>query len=270
MKSPLRYPGGKTRATNLLLELIPTTNTLYSPFFGGGSLEFAWAEANPQGQIIARDNFSQLVCFWEEVFKGNHVAIADRSEQFLQISKPTFKKLQHLLILGEGSKLEIATWFFIVNRASFSGATLSGGMAEGERFTQTACDRLRHITLPNIQFQQANVFNSIRRRTKRFDNGVIFLDPPYALKNSKLYGVKGSTHHGFNHERLAGILKKLNAQGTKWIMTYNDDPYIKHLYNGMSFIHEQWSYGMSANKIGDELIILSDALSESLGVKYAA
>jgi DNA adenine methylase len=44
--SPLRYPGGKTRACkiieNIILEYfnIEEFNTIISPFFGGGSFEF--------------------------------------------------------------------------------------------------------------------------------------------------------------------------------------------------------------------------------------
>jgi DNA adenine methylase len=45
-KSPLRYPGGKTRACKKLDEILQQHftltefNTLVSPFFGGGSFEF--------------------------------------------------------------------------------------------------------------------------------------------------------------------------------------------------------------------------------------
>ena len=44
--SPLRYPGGKTRACKKLDEILNTNfnieniKTIVSPFFGGGSFEF--------------------------------------------------------------------------------------------------------------------------------------------------------------------------------------------------------------------------------------
>ena len=44
-KSPLRYPGGKARAVEQILRVIPDTETtLVSPFFGGGSIEIAAAD----------------------------------------------------------------------------------------------------------------------------------------------------------------------------------------------------------------------------------
>ena len=45
-KSPLRYPGGKTRACKVLEEILvknfnmENIGILISPFFGGGSFEF--------------------------------------------------------------------------------------------------------------------------------------------------------------------------------------------------------------------------------------
>ena len=45
MKSPLRYPGGKTRAVKHILPHIPKgIKEFCSPFFGGGSVELAVAD----------------------------------------------------------------------------------------------------------------------------------------------------------------------------------------------------------------------------------
>ena len=44
-KSPLRYPGGKSRAVKIISEHIrKDTTQICSPFFGGGSLEIHWAQ----------------------------------------------------------------------------------------------------------------------------------------------------------------------------------------------------------------------------------
>ena len=48
MKSPLRYPGGKTRAVKILKKYVnthfPGRKVILSPFFGGGSFEIAMKE----------------------------------------------------------------------------------------------------------------------------------------------------------------------------------------------------------------------------------
>jgi DNA adenine methylase len=38
IKSPLRYPGGKSRAVDLISSLIPDFDDYREPFLGGGSL----------------------------------------------------------------------------------------------------------------------------------------------------------------------------------------------------------------------------------------
>ena len=63
-KSPLRYPGGKSRAVKQVLALLPRgLDLLCSPFLGGASIELACA-----GRGIAvrgYDSFQPLVAFWQ-------------------------------------------------------------------------------------------------------------------------------------------------------------------------------------------------------------
>ena len=45
VKSPLRYPGVKSRAVKIISKYIPKgTTEICSPFFGGGSLELFCAQ----------------------------------------------------------------------------------------------------------------------------------------------------------------------------------------------------------------------------------
>ena len=67
--SPLRYPGGKTRACKLLDIIlnehfdIKSFSTLVSPFFGGGSFEF-YIQNKYQLKVLANDKFTPLYNFW--------------------------------------------------------------------------------------------------------------------------------------------------------------------------------------------------------------
>ena len=60
MKSPLRYPGGKTRAIKHLLPHIPEGD-ICAPFMGGGSLELKLADDR---KVYAYDAFYPLYNFW--------------------------------------------------------------------------------------------------------------------------------------------------------------------------------------------------------------
>lgn len=67
--SPLRYPGGKTRACKKLDEILNANfnmklcNTVVSPFFGGGSFEF-YLQNKYKLNIICNDKFTPLYNFW--------------------------------------------------------------------------------------------------------------------------------------------------------------------------------------------------------------
>ena len=67
-KSPLRYPGGKTRACKVLDSILrehftPSSfDTVVSPFFGGGSFEFYLGNTFNY-KILANDKFTPLYNF---------------------------------------------------------------------------------------------------------------------------------------------------------------------------------------------------------------
>ena len=64
--TPLRYPGGKTRAVKQILEWIPPDcEEFCSPFFGGGSVEIAYAKANPECKVYGYDAYTPIVWFWQ-------------------------------------------------------------------------------------------------------------------------------------------------------------------------------------------------------------
>lgn len=85
----------------------------------------------------------------------------------------------------------------------------------------------------------------------------LFLDPPYySPRNSKLYGVNGSLHTGFDHYRFMETVQNCKHQ---WLITYDDDPLIRGLFKDYRIIDWDLQYGMSQSngsaKIGKEIII---------------
>jgi DNA adenine methylase len=248
--------------------MIPSgTTDLHSPFLGGASLELAWLAANPSGRLHAGDLFEPLACFWSEVFAGRQVDLVEIVQRYHPIDKATFVQLQALLRSGDGSRLERAAWFYVVNRSSFSGATLSGGMGGGDRFTQSAIDRLRAFQHAGcIEFRQSDAFSVLSNDDGSLTaaGSTLFLDPPYWLDSSALYGDRGSTHRGFDHRALAEAFGRLNAEGARILMTYNTDPRVVALYagcEGVTIEPARWAYGMSADKLGKEIVIKSAALA---------
>lgn len=251
IKSPLRYPGGKSRAVDFVFKLIPdTTKILCSPFFGGGSLEINCAIKGIT--VYGYDIFTPLVEFWQCLL-SNPNKLADKVEKYYPLPKEAFYKLQDTQKTFK-TKYERAAAFYVLNRASFSGATLSGGMSPGHpRFTPSSIQRLRDFKTHNITVRKIDFQESINQHKNDF----LYLDPPYLIAQA-LYGKNGNTHKYFNHNILCEILRNRES----WILSYNNSPEIHKLYEGYKFLYPSWKYGMSNNKNSKEVLILSHDVAD--------
>jgi DNA adenine methylase len=249
-RSPLRYPGGKSRAVKIIAQYMPKDTTrLCSPFFGGGSLEIFCAQNGVR--VYGYDNFQPLVDFWQYLLSDPN-QLADSVTDYQPLQRKRFYELQRSQLESENS-LERATLFFVLNRTSFSGSTLCGGMASGghddnPRFTTSSIERLRQFKLDNISVELADFKKSIPMHKDTF----LYLDPPYLIE-SRLYGRKGDLHKNFDHAGLARILKKRK----KWILSYNNSTEIRELYSDFVILYPDWKYGMSNDKISREVLIFS-------------
>jgi DNA adenine methylase len=145
--------------------------------------------------------------------------------------------------------------YFIINRCSFSGSTLSGGFSEEasiKRFTPSSINKIELLDFTNIDIYNYDFYDFINN----FNNNkaFIFLDPPYYLENkSKLYGNNGDMHENFNHQLLFDLLNTKK----NWLITYNNCEYIRKLYEDYIIIDVNWSYSMNTSKTSSEIIIIS-------------
>jgi DNA adenine methylase len=120
----LRYPGGKTRAIKILEEYIPENITeVYSPFFGGGSFELYLCN-NYQIPIFGNNKFEPLYNFWLETKKNNE-QLVEHIKKLHPMNKQIFTECKSKLLNEEKSNVERAAAYFVVNRSSFSGSTIS-------------------------------------------------------------------------------------------------------------------------------------------------
>ncbi len=246
LKSPLRYPGGKTRGAKEIIKFFPQRlKKICSPFLGGGSIEVELA--NNGVQVYGYDIFEPVTDFWQVLLKDSK-KLSELVRKYYPLTSSKFYSLQ--LEYGKiRSKSERAAVFFVLNRASFSGATLSGGMSLGHpRFNEVAIKRLEDFKLKNLYVERAD----FRISLKKHKNDFLYLDPPYA-NGEKLYGNKGDTHENFDHEGLADIITKRDS----WALSYNDHPKVRKLYHGFKAIPLKWAYGMNNTKKSNELLILS-------------
>lgn len=249
-KSPLRYPGGKSRAVKKILPFIPSDTThLCSPFLGGGSVELACSSLGIT--VYGYDSFEPLINFWHTLINDKQ-SMLDVIYRYYPLSKNIFYELQKNYYSNHDN-VTMAGVFYILNRSSFSGTTLSGGMSPGHpRFTESSIKTIMDFSINLFNVSTLDFSESIPKHPDMF----LYLDPPYA-NGQILYGIKGDRHRDFDHEHLAFLLRRRD----RWLLSYNDCPSIRKLYNGFRFVTIKWTYGMGNVKQSNEVLILSKDIS---------
>jgi len=257
-KSPLRYPGGKTRACKILDSVLEKNfdmnefTDLVSPFFGGGSFEF-YLQNKYNKPLIVNDKFTPLFHFWSQI-KVNKTELCKELKKINTVTKDDFSSYRSSILKLENEPLKQATQYFIINRCSFSGATLSGGFSEEaskKRFTPSSITRIENLDLSNLTIYNVDFTDFINTHTT--ETSFLFLDPPYYLEKSNLYGNNGDMHENFDHQKLFDTIKTKQ----NWLITYNNCDYIKKMYKDYIILPVSWAYGMNTSKESSEIIILS-------------
>ena len=254
-KSPLRYPGGKTRAIKILDKYVntyyPQSKILVSPFFGGGSFELHLLAKGYK--VYGNDLFKPLYVFWKTSQGAMSLeALVKSVRSKMPVTKESFAVMRES-IMNLTNDLDIATAYYIINRTSFSGATFCGGFsaqAATGRLNDASLATLGALKIGSIEFSNNDCLSFLDAHPD--ENGlVIYADPPYFI-SSYIYGKDGDMHESFNHVAFAAKIKNRK----NWILSYNDCKYIRDLYTGCRIFSESWSYGMNSSKASSEIIIL--------------
>mgnify|MGYP003313548017 CR=1 FL=1 len=231
LKTPLRYPGGKSKAIKTLAQWYPKVITEYrEPFIGGGSIAIYITKANPDIPVWVNDLYVPLYNFWVQLRdRGKELSERVREEKQRTLDEGDADKITlKAKELFDRYKAEIDTYddfekavaFFIMNKCSFSGLT------ENSTFSQTASNSnfslvgarkladfsklIRCWKITNLDYSE--VINSYAT-----GDAFIFLDPPYDIKDF-LYGKNREMHKSFNHDRFAQEVYKCKS---KFMITYN-------------------------------------------------
>ncbi|MBE9259868.1 MULTISPECIES: DNA adenine methylase [Aphanizomenonaceae] len=272
IKSPLRYPGGKSRAIKSIAECLPEKFSEFrEPFVGGGSVFIYLKQRFPNLKISINDLNPELFLFWHLAKSDlpKLVSAVRQVKENSQDGKLLFAKLAHVNV-NTLSDLERAVRFFVLNRITFSGTIESGGFSLEsfhKRFTNSSIDRLEkleNILTQDIQVTNLDYSHLINEPGKEV---FIFLDPPYVkAEKSKLYGKKGDLHTGFDHQKFASNLKQCPHN---WLITYDDCPEIRENFKWANIIAWELQYGMNNYKQkkaekGKELFISNYEINQNL------
>jgi len=255
--APIRYAGGKSLATGLIIELMPENiKRVVSPFIGGGSVEVAIAKELGL-HVIGYDIFDILVKYWQIQLK-NPKKLYEKLNNFNPDTE-TFKKIKnelkkHWVKDKKLNDLDLAAHYYFNHNTSYGPGFLSwpSSVYMQKKKYLSMLEKVRNFEVPNLEVNCDTFENVI----PKFENDFLYCDPPYFLEgDSKMFkGIYPQRnfpihHNNFNHEKLRDLL--LNHKG-QFILSYNDCSTIKEWYKDFRFIDVSWQYtmGQGETRIG--------------------
>jgi len=254
LKTPLRYPGGKSKATTKMAPYFPPKNNVKhyrEPFLGGGSVALWMAQNYNLESLWVNDLYWPLYNFW--------IHLRDRGEQLsdaLHETKTNFNTVDKARELFEQSKKELsdkdttdfekAINFWIVNKCSFSGLTESSSFSKAAsegNFTLKGIADLKEYSKLIKNWKITNQSYETLLDGSIDDDLFIYLDPPYEI-SSNLYGKKGAMHKGFDHDLFA---QNCNLNGPMTAISYNADQSVKERFPDWNQYEFPLTYTMRSN-----------------------
>ena len=248
-KTPLRYPGGKSRACIKLDTFFPDLSN-YSefrePFLGGGSVAIHVTKKYPKIKIWVNDLYEPLTNFWQQLqHEGDYIY---KQLQQLKSRYPDPSSARGLFL---DAKKIINDWktdakdravaFYIVNKCSFSGLTESSSFskqASDSNFSMRGIERIPGFS----QLIERWKITGLSYEDMLSDEKSVFtyLDPPYDIKDN-LYGKKGNMHKSFDHDQFAS---NCDHHTGHQLISYNSSQLVKDRFSGWNVSQFNHTYTM--------------------------
>lgn len=270
--SPLRYPGGKNRLSAFIAKICVDNNVnghYVEPYSGGASVALFLLIEKFVSKITINDKDRSIYAFWYSVL--NKTDELCRLIEDAELSVKEWKRQKKIQTRKENTDLlELGFSTFYLNRTNRSGiinAGVIGGLNQTGNYLmdcrfnkKTLIKRIRKIAeyKKSIRLYGEDALKLIDRIQKEAeDNNIIFyFDPPYFLKGNTLY------MNYYEHRNHAEISKKIKSiKNIKWIISYDNVPEIKKLYE--EYPSKEFSIKHTAYKAkeGKEILFFSKGLN---------
>jgi len=150
LKSPLRYPGGKTRALKSLDQWFPEYSELREPFLGGGSVSLHLTKRYPNKPVWVNDLYYPLYNFWTilrdagDELSDSILAVKNSLNGSDEAHKELFKQVKQ--DIKDQDLMDAAISFYILNKCSYSGLTENSAFsvtASRQNFTHSNIGKLK-------------------------------------------------------------------------------------------------------------------------------
>lgn len=268
--TPLRYPGGKAKVAKFM-KLVFKKNELMDghyvePYAGGAGVAMELLLLGFASHIHINDIDPGIHAFWYSVLFDTNKLCKQIYDAKLDIEEwEKQRKVQMELTDSESLDLGFST--FYLNRTNYSGV-INGGPIGGYRQSSKWNMDARFNKIELIQRIERIAYFSNRIHLSNKDaicfikttvktlpkQSLIYLDPPYFTKGSKLYR---NFYKGKDHVDVCDIVKKLRRH---WIVSYDNAPEINELYSEYRKLEYDLRYSVKESKTGSECMYFCHSL----------
>ena len=236
-KTPLRYPGGKSRACKKMAQYFPDLGNyeeFREPFLGGGSVSVYMTKKYPDLKIWVNDMYEPLYNFWTQLQKSgeemkDELVYLKGQNNTPDKAKELFLQSKDIVKDESASSLDRAIRFFVVNKCSFSGLTESSSFSKAAsqgNFSMRGIEKLPGYSKIIKNWKITNL--SYEKLLTNEKDIFTYLDPPYDIK-SNLYGRRGSMHKQFCHDTFASDCDRFACPQ---LISYNSSQLVKERFQG--------------------------------------
>ena len=251
LKTPLRYPGGKSRATAKLAQFFPDLNQykeFREPFLGGGSVAIYITKMYPNLTIRVNDLFEPLATFWK-CLQDNGDEITQRLEYLKQrhpnpmSARVLFDEAKEYLNLPveERDPLQTAINFYIVNKCSFSGLSSNSSFSKQASDSNFSMRGIKRLPEYSELIENWKITNKSYEELFTDSRDIFtYLDPPYDIRDN-LYGRKGDMHKSFCHDTFARDCDRFVGPQ---LISYNSSQLVKDRFKEWQLAEFSLTYTM--------------------------
>lgn len=249
LKTPLRYPGGKSRACTKLDQYLPDLRNYKEyrePFLGGGSVAIHITKKYPDLDIWVNDLYEPLYNFWRVLQDDGHRLYKRLQELKSRYpdrgsAKGLFLEAKDVVNNHDECDLFRATAFYVINKCSFSGLTEASSFsaqASDSNFSMRGIEKLQGYSEIIKNWKITNL--SYEKLFTDSKECFMYLDPPYDIKDN-LYGKRGDMHKKFDHDEFASECDRYVA---RQLISYNSSQLVKERFDGWSVGEYDLTYTM--------------------------
>lgn len=270
--SPLRYPGGKSSLAPFLTEVVKLNGveggTYIEPFGGGAGAALALLLKGVVQQIVINDYDPLLASFWKSLLRETQRFLEMVATVPLDIEEWHRQKAV-LANQKTASCFDLGFAAFYLNRCNRSGILKAGpigGKLQNGSYTldarfnrESLIEKIQNIEKhkDKIIVYEKDAIELLKFVVPTISGPkIIYLDPPYYVKGQQLY-MNAYDHE--DHENLAWLLSSA-CKDELWVLTYDDAPEIRDLYDGGTVLDYSLNYFAHHAKKGSELLITSPNL----------